>query len=165
MRVRAAVVLALVVLSAIARADEAVPESVEAQSGLHWGLGAGGFAALTGPAEYGFGIGGEIYPGGRLGRYGLRAELRGWDDGADGLAALGVTFLAAATRPWLQLALHGEAGMTFEEPRPAVGGGVQAHLWIKWPFALAVDGTAVLIVDGSDTALAISSSLQLRVAY
>ena len=46
-----------------------------------------------------------------------------------------------------------------------MGGGVQTQLWIKWPFAVALDGNGALIVDGTDTVLALSSSLQLRVAY
>ena len=69
------------------------------------------------------------------------------------------------TRPRLQLALHGDLGLTHAAHLPTVGGGIQTQLWIKWPFAIAFDGCAVVIVDGTDTVLELSSSMQFRVAY
>lgn len=168
MRLLGRVALAFVLSALPARAladEETAVEPTTPRHSLHWGLGAGGFTAVTGPAEYGLSLGGELYPGGRFGRYGVRAEVRGYDDGDDGHASIGITFIAAATRPRLQLALHADLGVTRVEQLPTAGCGIQTQLWLAWPFALAIDGGAVLFVDGTDTVLALSSSLQLRVAY
>lgn len=150
--------LALVASVATSHADEAErPRRVA--------VGAGVFAAITGPATYGPAIEAELYPGGALGRYGLRGEVSGFEQSDAGRAALGVTFEAAAARPRLQLALHGDVGLTFPAHLPTIGGGVQVQLWVYGPVALGVDGGAVLIYDGIDSLLAMASTTTLRLAW
>ncbi len=149
----------LVLITTDAGAEEA------ARRQPHYAVGLGGFTAITGAADYGPVLEVEVYPGASLGRYGIRGELWGFEDSDGGRAALGVTFEAAAARPRLQLALHGDVGLRFPDHLPTVGGGVQSQLWIYGPIALGLDGGAVLIYDGLDSVLVIASVVTLRLAW
>jgi hypothetical protein len=149
----------LVLVSADASADELPRRS------LHYGVGLGGFTAITGAADYGPVLEAEVYPGAGLGRWGIRGEVWGFEDSDSGRASLGVTFEGAAARPRLQLALHGDVGLSFPDHLPTVGGGVQSQLWIYGPIALGLDGGAVLIYDGLDSVLVIASSMTLRLGW
>jgi hypothetical protein len=106
----------------------------------------------------------DVYPGGRFGRYGVTLAARSilFDPfGEAGLVTAGVIFEAAAARPRLALALHGDVGVTYgpdggDDVRPAVGGGLKSHLGIIGPLAIATDVTAhVVLGDTDDLALVI----------
>jgi hypothetical protein len=126
----------------------------------------GGALAATGPARYGWLVEGEVYPGGSWGRYGLRAELRGAETAIDsGWALVGLAYEAAATRPGLQIALHGDAGVAFPDLRPVVGAGVQVQLWLWGPITLGLDATGSLVVDGLQSSLVLASATTIRIAY
>ena len=131
------------------------------------GLGAGGYLALTGPASSGLSAVAALYPGAWAGRAGVRVEARttGDDDRWDGgMFTAGLTYEAAAARPRLSLALHGEAGAIVPDARVAVGGGVELQLWLVGPLALALDSGAHLVVDGLDSEIILAGGLGLRVA-
>jgi hypothetical protein len=131
------------------------------------GAGPGATIALGGPARTGLCAVAALYPGAWAGRFGIRVEARttGGDDRfASGLFIAGLTYEAAAARPRLSLALHGDGGATAPDPRPAIGGGVELQLWILGPVALALDGSAHLIVDGLDSEIVLAGAIGLRLA-
>ncbi len=131
------------------------------------GVGAAGYAALTGPARTGVAAVAVVYPGAWAGRLGARFEARtiGDDEAFDrGLFTAGLSYEAAAARPRLSLALHGEVGALAPAARVAAGGGVELQLWLIGPIALALDSTAHVIVDGLDSELVLAGSLGLRLA-
>lgn len=132
---------------------------------FYWSVGAGWFFPLTGP-DGGPAFEAEVYPGGRFGRFGVTAYYRGLNEanGLDvGLVTAGVTYEAAATRPKLILNMHAEAGFSYGESYPVVGGGVKTQLWIKGPFAIALNSTAHFFVDGTDTRLQLGSVLLIAI--
>jgi hypothetical protein len=149
----------------------AVPGLAQADSGtrtgaghpVRLGAGAGGLAALNGPADWGPAAQAELYPGGRFGRFGGRVEIRGFEAAAVSWITAGITYEAAAARPRLQLALHGGAGAA-EGRRPVLGGGVHTQLWIVGPLWIGFDSGAWVVIDGIDTTLALTSSVTIRVA-
>lgn len=131
----------------------------------HWGIGFGGFGALTGPADYGPAAEIEFYPGAGFGRYGVRAEYRGFKDFENGFFSVGVAFEAGAARPTLQLSLHVDVGVTYSDALPVLAAGVQWQLWFKPPFGISIDGGGYLIIDGSNnTRLALMQAITLRIA-
>jgi hypothetical protein len=128
---------------------------------VHWGLGAGGAFAATGADRLGGLAAAELYPGGRLDRYGARLEARhfsGWT-----AIAGGVTFEGAASRPRLQIAVYGAAGATLAGD-PVIVSGVQTQQWLLGPLAIGGDGAAALRIDGEDTELILMGALTLRLA-
>jgi len=130
----------------------------------HYGVGFGGYSAITGPSDRGLAAEAEVYPGGRFGRFGGRAEVR-WFEGFDaGFATAGVTFEAGASRPRLVLALHAELGLAFNDFRPVAGGGLHTQLFLIGPLAIGLDSTAVLLYDGIDSALILGTAATLRLA-
>lgn len=133
---------------------------------VHWGLGAGGYAAITGSRRSGGLLEAELYPGGRLGRLGVRLESRGAGDDALGTLAAGVTFEGAASRPRLQIAVYATAGATWSGD-PVIAAGAQTQLWLVGPLAVGLDGGAWLQIGGvgdGDTELVLGSGLTLRLA-
>ncbi|HKE13618.1 MAG TPA: hypothetical protein VKB80_02050 [Kofleriaceae bacterium] len=158
----------LAIRSAPAAADEA-SEASEAPGARPWAgsVGVSGYVALGGPADSGLAAVAALYPGAWAGRLGLRLEARtiGQGDRFDrALYTAGLACEAAASRPRLALALHGEAGAVAPDPRAAVGGGVELELWLVGPVALAVDGGAHVLVDGLDSELVLAAGLGLRIA-
>lgn len=153
-----AVCLALVAAAPRAFADEDDAADAEGSAPFRLSLGAGGAALLS--ADDGetwrglFAI--DVYPGGPFGRFGASVALRSllYDPYTAGLVTAGITYEAAAARPRLVMALHGEGGVTFGrddgETRPAIGGGLKTHLGIIGPLAIATDVTAHLIAQDVD---------------
>lgn len=131
----------------------------------HGAVGAGGYAALTGP-RWGGVTGASYHPAGGWGRLGMRAEVRGHEGVDEGHAVLGVAFEAAASRPRIVLSLNAGLGTTLAEPRPVMQVGVTTQLFLYGPLALALDSGAVLIVDGTDgTVLGLGQSLSVQLAW
>lgn len=159
-RVPACVLLVLVAAIAIAQAE---PHRAAPWRGS---VGVGGHLSLTGPTDYGPVAIGTFWPGGRLGRYGLRLEGRGLDEtNADsGMVTAGVIYQAAAARPRLALSLHGEAGATFPDHLPVLGGGVEVVLWAIGPLGVGLDSTAHILFEGIDSQLVLGSALTVRIA-
>ncbi len=152
--------VALAVLGAISASSRAVAEPSRS---MHYGVGVGGYAAITGPASWGPAVEMELSPAGAFGRSGARIELRGFEGWDAGLLTAGLTYEVGASRPRLVLALHAEAGTTYgEEFCPAAGAGSQLQFFLAGPLAVGVDATATLIYDGVDSALALGTSLTLR---
>jgi hypothetical protein len=135
----------------------------ETPRSVRLGAGAGGFAALTGPAGWGPAAQADLYPGGRFGRFGGRVEIRGFEAATVSWITAGITYEAAAARPRLHLAIHAGAGAAAGR-RPVVGGGVHTQLWVVGPLALGFDSGAWVVVDGIDTTLALTSAMTLRVS-
>jgi hypothetical protein len=130
-------------------------------------IGLGGYAALGGPADDGVAAVAALYPGAWAGRLGLRLEARsaGRRDRLErGFFAAGLAYEAAASRPRLSLALHGEIGGLAPEPLAGLGGGVELQLWLIGPIALSLGGAAHLVADGLDSELMLSGSLAVRLA-
>ena len=139
------------------------PASAEPRP-AHGGFGGGSYLGLTG-AEWGpIGVA-DYYPGGGFGRFGLRGELRGYEGLEHGHAVAGVVYEAAAARPRLLISLHAGVGLSWTEVRPLVAGGIETQLWVLGPLSLVSGTDLVLRIDGIDTALAISGTLQLRLAW
>lgn len=167
MRASTRAVVALAALAAIARAT---PHTASADPDWHAGIGAGGFVALLGPVRSGLVADAMLQPGGRLGRFGARLEGRTLDDevagGIDGGLLLGgVVYEAAAARPRLAIALHGDAGAALPDARLVLGGGAITQLWLIGPLALGLDSSAHLILDGVDgTELILAGALTARLA-
>lgn len=153
--------------SAVARAD--TPEDATRNKeprALQWGLGVGGYFALTGPSDNGLAAVVELNPGGRFGRYGGRVVARELDS-FDGVAVLGgVSYVGAAALPRLQLTLHVDVGgySVGGVGGPVFGGGVQTLFWVWGPVALGLDGTGYLFYDGVDSRLALAQTLTLRIS-
>lgn len=143
------------------------PASADEMSGrgLHWGLGAGGYLALTGDDSHRRGsvVTAELLPGGAFGRWGLRAETFGLGELAPDAFLGGLIYEAAAARPRLQIALVATAGAT-TDGSPILRFGAQTQLWLLGPLAVAIDGGALLRIDGTDTELLLESALVLRLA-
>ncbi len=169
---RAAVVMLGVVVGAgTAHADEA---AAPAPRPLRWSIGGGGALVVTGEGERPRNrLDGhvEVMPGGRFGRWGVLAAARQivLDPLADdAMLTLGVVHEAAASRPRLTLALHGDVGLAVADRAPVLGGGVETHLWIVpklAPVALVLDVTAHLVLDGvDDTRLTIAAATRLAIA-
>lgn len=166
MRCTAALALSLAAAVTAATARSAAAEPPRP---WHAGVGAGGSVALLGPVTTGLTASADLSPGGAFGRFGLRAEARTLDDeladGIDaGLLMGGVMYEAAAARPRLAVALHGELGAALPDGRPVAGGGVATTLWIVGPLALGLDSAAHLLIDGVDSELILAGSLTARVA-
>ena len=161
---RAAALAALCAVCAghAAAAEQHPPDRVRR---VHGGFGGGTYLGLTGPASGLTGFA-ELYPAGRFGRYGLRVEGRSVKQSHDGQATAGVVYEVAASRPRLQLALYADAGVSWEGAvRPVVGGGVETHLWVYGPVALVTTAGLGLRVDGTDSVLSVTGSLQLHLAW
>jgi hypothetical protein len=112
----------------------------------------------------------DLYPGGRLGHWGLSLAARSilFDPyGEAGMVTAGAIYEAAASRPRLIMALHGDLGVTYgpdggDDVRPVVGGGLKTHLGIIGPLAIATDLTAHLVLgDSDDLALVISAGAMI----
>ena len=132
---------------------------------FYWSIGAGWVTRLTGP-DGGPSLEAEVYPGGRFGRVGFTAYFRGQLelDGLDiGLITAGLTYEAAASRPKLTLNMHAEVGFTYGESFPVVGVGVKTQLWIKGPFAVAINSTGHMLLDGTDSRLQLGTSLLIAI--
>ena len=170
---RAAVLAAGLVALAVAAvapwsawsAADARAEPARAWAG---GVGLGGYAALGGPTASGLSAVAALYPGAWAGRLGARLEARtaggAGDRFARRLLTAGLTYEAAAARPRLSLALHGEAGALTPDPRLAIGGGVEFQLWLAGPLAIALGSSAHLVADGLDSELILAGSLGVRLA-
>ncbi len=129
---------------------------------LHLSVGAGGYVA-TGPDTAGLAMFVEALPGGRLGRWGVAARWRRYDD-SGGLLLGGVTFEAGSARPQLAMLFHGELGLQYGEQLPAIGGGVQTELGLWGPLAIATDVGAHLLIDGTDSTIVVSAALTVGAA-
>lgn len=144
-----------------------------AENGIHWTVGAGGFAALTGPAAYGIAAELQVYPGNWPGnwpgsspghwldRIGATLRYRGFEGWSSGMFMAGLVYAAGRSRPGLVLEIHGEAGIAHDPVCPVAGGGVRLQVGIWGPLSLALDSGGHLIFDGIDTSLAITSGLLL----
>jgi hypothetical protein len=124
--------------------DAAEPEPAEA---TRWAVGVGGFIGVTGPGRYGLAAEAEVFPrwpGQLLGdRVGLGLRYRGFDGLARGIAAGGLVYEAAATRPHLAIELHGDIGVAFGPAgsnRLLLGGGVRTQIGLWGPVAVALHG-------------------------
>lgn len=150
------------------------PEPAEPSSGppFRFSIGGGGAVLIVGSeGERWRGLYElDLYPGGRLGRWGVSLAARSilFDPyGEAGLVTAGVIYEAAASRPRLIMALHGDLGVTYgpeggDDVRPAVGGGLKTHLGVIGPLAVATDLTAhVVLGDSDDLALVISAGAML----
>jgi len=164
-------VSAAVSLAALLASARATPHTASAEPRRDWhaGIGAGGFVALLGPVSNGLAASAEVSPGSAFGRFGARVEGRSLDDdlgdGIDaGLLLGGVVYEAAAARPRLAIALHGEVGAVVPDPHLAVGGGVETTLWIVGPLALGLDSTVHLVLRGVDSDLLVAGALTVRLA-
>jgi len=163
---------AAALLAALAATVRATPHTASAEPDPDWhaGIGAGGFVALLGPVSSGLVADAMLQPGGRLGRFGARVEGRTIDDevagGIDGGLLLGgLVYEAAAARPRLAIALHGDAGIALPDARLVLGGGAITQLWLIGPLALGLDSSAHLILDGVDgTELILAGALTARLA-
>lgn len=132
---------------------------------LYWGVGAGGYGALTGPAGSGLAARAEIYPGHWLGRLGLRGEVLtlGARDRLQG--TLGLCYEAAAARPRLQAALFADAGVAGTgETLPVLGSGAELQGWLAGPLAVTAALSARLYLDGLDSQLALAATLMIGLA-
>lgn len=127
----------------------------------HYGVGGGGYYAITGPSDTGLAAQAEVYPGGWFGRWGARAEAR-WFDSDSGFATAGITFEAGASRPRLVMALHAELGVTFTDIRPVAGVGLHTQLFVIGPLALGLDSTFMFLYDGIDSSLVLGTAATLR---
>ena len=172
---KALVVIAALVLAPAAAVAEEVEEPTEGPRPFRFSVGAGGALLLTGAGEEGRNRADahlDIDPGGRFGRFGVTLALRQmtWEPFADdGLATIGIKYEAAAARPRLAIALHGDVGASFAGD-PAAGGGIASTLWLipKWvrPIALVLDATAHLVIDGADnTRLVLASATRLSLSF
>ncbi len=168
MRQKISAGLSLVAALATARATPHTA-SAEPERDWHAGIGAGGFVALLGPVSNGLTASADISPGGAFGRLGGRIAALTLDDdlgdGVDGGLLLGgVVYEAAAARPRLAIALHGEAGAAVPDPHLALGGGVETTLWIVGPLAVGLDSTVHLVLRGVDSELLLGGALTVRIA-
>jgi hypothetical protein len=152
--------LAVMLGTGAAHAEPGSPDP-PARRGLHFNIGAGGFAAFTGPASHGPAAEVELYPGGALGRWGAGVYWRGSGGFAGGMVAAGAAFEAGASRPMFALAAHGEIGWDYGNSLPVIGGGVRAQLAPWHPLTLASNVTGHLFLDGVDTRLGLAVSLTL----
>lgn len=146
-----------------ARADDAPPARP-----AHGSVGAGTALVLTGDGgdRNRFDAELELEPGGRFGRYGALLAIHGFDGDHAGLVVGGIVLEAAASRPRLVLALHGDAGVDLDARRPVVGGGLRATLGVVGPFGFGLDTTALLVADGIDgTRLQISGDAMVVVRW
>jgi hypothetical protein len=156
---------ALCALAALVQGGGPALAQGDGREQVHGGGGIGGFRALVGPADYGPAAELEIYPGGRFGRYGVRAAWWGFEGASSGLVVGGVTFQAAAARPRLHLALHADAGAAYGEAAGvAIGVGAQTHLWLWGPLAIGIDTSALVVIGDGDPGLLLGSALTLRLA-
>jgi hypothetical protein len=157
---------ALTPLPRLAQADEPVMERPPRKPrALQWGLGIGGYGALTGPSKNGPAAIAELFPGGRFGRFGGRVIYQGLDGTSGAAVMAGLSYVGAAALPRLQLTLHGDAGAyVFEDrTRPVFGAGIQTLLWLWGPVAIGLDSTGYLFYDGIDSRLSLGSTITLRV--
>ncbi|MEO8705041.1 MAG: hypothetical protein ABI867_33620 [Kofleriaceae bacterium] len=124
----------------------------------HGSVGAGGVLVLTG--EHGDRQRAEVAIDLEFGsRFGVVAAWRAFDEDHDGLVTAGIVFEAAASRPRLVLALHGDAGIDLDARAPLIGGGLRTTLTIIGPLGVAFDTGAYLVLDGiDDTRLQLQSS-------
>jgi hypothetical protein len=164
--VSAALGVAAAVASASASRHTALAEPERTWRG---GIGVGGSLAILGPVASGLVADAALKPGGAFGRLGARVEARTLDeelaDGIDGGLLLGgVVYEAAAARPRLVIDLHGEAGAALPDARLVLGGGATTQLWLLGPFALGLDSSAHLVLDGVEgTELILAGALTVRV--
>ena len=162
MRLRLAVLSALLSAGPAARADSADSaggEATPARPGMHWAVAAGGFAGITGPADFGPAAELHVYPGGAAGRLGAGLRYRGFAGTSSGLVALGLTYAAGQARPGLVIELHGEAGIAYGPRCIAAGGGARVQLGLWGPLTLALDTAGHFLFAGADTRLAIAPTL------
>ena len=158
--------VAIAAALAFSAAAVAVPAFADkpAPSQLNWAVGAGGFFAMTGPGSFGPVFEAEIYPHGRFGRWGVRAEYRGFEGFDASLLTVGATYEAAATRTHAMVAFHIDAGAFIPDDLPAIGAGIQGELWLLGPMSIALDGTAHLFIDGADSRLVLAQALMIRLS-
>jgi hypothetical protein len=164
--------LVLIALAGTARADDDAPPPHP----FHLSIGAGGALWLAGTAGEPHNradVHLDVMPGGRFGPWGVTMAMRGLTYSPfahDGLATIGVHYQAAAARPRLAVALHGDVGMAIAARAPVVGGGIETHLWL-WPkrlgpLALVLDVTGHLVIDGvDDSRLVLAAATRLAVAW
>jgi len=165
--------LIVLLLCGTAAADEEVAPA-KPPAPFRWSIGAGSsfllFGEMSGKRTH---LDGhlDVMPGGRWGRWGVATAVRHVVISPladDALLTTGVRYEAAAARPRLALALHGDLGVTLGGA-PAAGGGVETHLWIApkllGPLAIVFDVTAHLVVDGTEaTRLVIATATRLSFA-
>lgn len=163
----------LCLLVGVAAAEE--PDPPKPPPPFRWSIGGGSALLLTGQQEAGRQrLDGhlDVMPGGGWGRFGITTAIRHVPFepfASDALVTAGVRYEAAAARPRLVVSLHADVGATVSPAAPAIGGGIQTHLWI-WPkklgpLALVSDVTAHLVVDGTDaTRLVLSVATRLSLA-
>ena len=152
--------------AAVLTAASTSPASADEVSahGPHWGLGAGGYLAITGDDDRRSGsvITAELFPGGVFGRAGFRVEAFGLGQLPPDAFLGGLAYEAAASRPRLQIVLTGTLGLS--ESDPIARAGAQTQLWLLGPLAVAADSGVLLRVDGSQTELLLEAGLLLRLA-
>lgn len=149
-------VLVLAVMAAPASAEDS-------DRGVHGGVGAGVYGAITGSERTGSFADVVIYPGGVLGRFGIRAGARGLGRVSPNVFLGGITYEAGAARPTLQIGLYATAGGTLDGL--AAGAlGVQAQLAALGPVGIGADLSGLLVLDGTqDTELLLTAALTFRV--
>ncbi len=156
--------LAALLVPAPARAETSGAAPPAGQRPWHASVLAGGYFALSGPADLGAQVVATVSPGGAVERFGVRASARSYEDRSDGFFTLGVTFEAAASRPRLVLSLFAEAGLSNDE-NVITGAGIHTTLAIIGPFALGTDAAAHVIWDGVDTTMALTGSGMLGLVF
>ena len=127
----------------------------------HLLLQAGVYGALGGPARWGPSLSLDLLPGHGLGRYGLRAEWRGYRDREQGSVLLGLLYEAGAARPQLALKLVAEAGLSADK-RPILGAGIEWSLWALGPVGISTLTDLQIVVDGRGTRPAIAQTFCLH---
>jgi hypothetical protein len=160
-------ICALVVTANIVTANNAQAEEQGAKPrSPHLLVQAGGYASLGGPASWGTTFAMDLLPGSFAGRYGLRAEWRGYKQKvSEGTAIAGLIFEAGAARPQLALKLLAEVGLTNireGKRRPLAGGGLEASMWVWGPIGVSVVTDAHIIVDGAQTRPALAGLISLH---
>lgn len=145
----------------LARADPGVSEdhsigAPDSETRASYGaVTVGWLAGLTGPLELGLAAEVEFFPA-ALDRHGLGLYYRSDSSGDQGMLTAGVSYEAGATRPKFVLSLHADAGATHGPAHPVLGAGVRSQLTIWHPLVIASNATAHLIIDGTDSRLALA---------
>ncbi|RMH43355.1 MAG: hypothetical protein D6689_05390 [Deltaproteobacteria bacterium] len=156
----------MIAAAAVVTAVSPVPAG--ADDGIHVAAGIGGYGALVGGAR-GPAAEAEVYPGGRWGRWGVRAAYFGGVPGpCAALVAAGATYTAAATRPHLHVAFHGELAAAVADPegiRAGAGGGVQTQVGVVGPLAVGGDLAAYLLAGGGGPALHVVAAATVRASW
>ncbi len=160
-----AVITSIAALICCLSADHASADAGDADEHkadrVHWGASLGWFGALTGPLAHGPAAEVEIFPGGRLGDFGVGVSYRGDKVLGPGLMTVGVVYQAGASRPTLVMSMRADIGYDTASRRPVAGAGVRIQLAVSGPLSLASNVGGHLFLDGIDTRLGITMALTM----